>query len=77
MSLLRKTHLKLTPKPHRQPNDLEEDDLVIDDEVTFGRNRKSSEFGKLVDDDELSDYVRDRLYLARMLALQKRHEVWG
>jgi hypothetical protein len=78
VSLLRKTHLKQTPRPlHRHPNNLEDEDFVIDDEVTFGRNRRSAEFGQLVHNEELSDYVLDRLYLARMLALKKRHEVWG
>jgi hypothetical protein len=80
VSLLRKTHLKLKPKPLHQPrllSNLEEDDgFVIDDEVTFGRNRQSLNFGKLIhDDDDLSDYVKDRLALARMLALMKYHEV--
>jgi hypothetical protein len=79
VSLLRKTQLKQTPKqPHQHPNNLEDnDDIVIDDEVTFGRNRRSSEFGKVIHEDEdLSDYVLDRLYLARMLALKKHQEVW-
>jgi len=72
VSLLRKTQKPL----HRQPNNLDDDDFVIDDEVTFGRNRQSLKFGQLVLDDELSDYVQARLLLARMLALKKRHEVW-
>jgi hypothetical protein len=79
VSLLRKTHLKQTPKPlHRQPNNLD-DDFVIDDEVTFGRNRKSLEFGKVVHEaeEELSDYVKTRLLIARMRALQKHQEKWG
>jgi hypothetical protein len=81
VSLPRKTHLKQTQKPLlRQPNNLEDnDDFVIDDEVTFGRNRRSAEFGKLVhdEDEELSEYVQDRLWLARMLALKKHREIWG
>ena len=78
MSLLRKTQLKQTPKPHQQPNNLD-DDFVIDDEVTFGRNRKSLEFGKVVHEaeEELSDYVKTRLLIARMRALQKYQEKWG
>jgi hypothetical protein len=32
-------------------------------------------FGELIHDDELSDYVKDRLALARMLALMKYHKV--
>jgi len=81
VSLLRKTHLKQTPKPlrPRHPNNLDDnDDFIIDDEVTFGRNRKSEEFGKLIhNDEELSDYVLARLRQARMLALEKYQEVWG
>jgi hypothetical protein len=73
VSLLRRTHLKQTPRQlHRHPNNLDDnDDFIIDDEVTFGRNRRSLEFGKVVhDDEELSDYVQDRLALARSLAMQ-------
>jgi hypothetical protein len=83
VSLLRKTHLKQTPKPllqHQPLSNLEEDDgFVIDDEVTFGRNRRSLEFGKLIhdDDEDLSDYVKDRLALARTLALMRYKEVHG
>jgi hypothetical protein len=79
VSLPRKTHLKLKPRPLHQPqlpSNLEEDDgFVVDDEVTFGRNRQSLKFGELIHDDELSDYVKDRLALARMLALMKYRQV--
>jgi hypothetical protein len=60
-----------------QSNLIDDDDFVIDDEVTFGRNRRSLEFGQIVLDDELSDYVKDRLTLARMLAMKRYHEKWG
>ena len=47
------------------------DDIVVDDEVTFGRNRRASEFGKVVDEDPiLTDYVKFRLWLARQLAMR-------
>ena len=71
MSLLRKTHLKQTQSPLLQQSkfDLDDSDLVIDDEVTFGRNRRSAEFGKIVEE-ELSDYVKFRLWLARQLAMR-------
>ena len=72
MSLLRKTHLKQTQSPLLQQSkfDLDDSDLVIDDEVTFGRNRRADKFGKLVPEDELSDYVKFRLWLARQLAMR-------
>jgi hypothetical protein len=78
----RKTHLKQTQKPlqlQRSKIDLEESDLVVDDEVTFGRNRQSAKYGELVDeeDTELSDYVKFRLWLARQLALAKYRETRG
>ena len=76
----RKTHLKQTqsqPLLQQSKFDLEDSDLIIDDEVTFGRNRRSQEFGKLVEDDELSDYVQFRLWLARQTALAKYKEVHG
>jgi hypothetical protein len=75
VSLLRKTHLKQTPKQLHQPlsnRSLDDnDDLIIDDEVTFGRNRKAGEYGKVVkeDDEPLSDYVMARLAQARELAM--------
>lgn len=72
--LQRKSQLKQTPKPLPQPlsnRSLDDDDFILDDEVTFGRNRKAGEHGKLVHEDiELSDYVKFRLWLARQLALQ-------
>ena len=71
MSLLRKSQQKQTPRPLFQQSkfDLEHSDLILDDEITFGRNRRSAEFGQLVED-ELSDYVKFRLWLARQLALR-------
>ena len=74
MSLLRKTTRKSQQRSN--PRDLDEGEYEVDDELTFGRNRQSLKFGQLVPDDKLSDYVQDRLLLARMLALKKRHEVW-
>jgi hypothetical protein len=75
----RRTHLKQTPSPlllQQSKFDLEDSDLIIDDEVTFGRNRRSAEFGQLVED-KLSDYVRFRLWLARQMALAKYKEAHG
>lgn len=61
------------------PSDVDDDNdgLVLDNDFQVGYRRPSI-VGKLVVlDDELSDYVLDRLHLARMLALKKYHEVWG
>jgi hypothetical protein len=73
VSLLRKSQQKQTQSQPRQPlsnRSLDDnDDLIIDDEVTFGRNRRSEQFGKVVHSDELSDYVKFRLWLARQLAM--------
>lgn len=48
------------------------DDIIVDDDVTFGRNRQAKKFGKVVHDEdtELSSYVKIRLALARMKAMQ-------
>ena len=76
----RRTHLKQTPsQPLFQQSkfDLEDSDLIIDDEVTFGRNIRSRDFGKIVEDDELSDHVKFRLWLARQLAMKKFDQVHG
>ena len=78
MTVQRKTHLKQTQSLLFQQSkfDLEDSDLIIDDEVTFGRNRRSAEFGQVVEE-ELSDYVKFRLWLARQLAMKKFDEVHG
>ena len=76
----RRTHLKQTqsqPQFQQSKFDLEDSDLIIDDEVTFGRNRRSQEFGKVVQSDELSDYVKFRLWLARQMAMAKYKEKWA
>ena len=79
MTVLRRTHLKQTQSLLFQQSkfDLEDSDLILDDETTFGRNRRSQEFGNIVEDDELSDYVKFRLWLARQLALAKYKEKWA
>jgi hypothetical protein len=78
VTLQRKTHLKQTQKPLLLSNfGVDESDLIVDDEVTFGRNRRAGEFGKLVHADELSDHVKFRLWLARQLALAKYKEKWA
>jgi hypothetical protein len=78
VTVQRKTHLKQTQSLLFQQSkfDLEDSDLIIDDEVTFGRNRRSAEFGEIVEE-ELSDYVKFRLWLARQLAMKKFDEVHG
>jgi hypothetical protein len=70
VTVQRRTHLKQTQSllPQQSKFDLDGSDLIIDDEVTFGRNLKSRNFGKVVED-ELSDYVKFRLWLARQLAM--------
>ena len=71
--------LKQTQKPLHQPLsklDLEDSDLIVDDEITFGRNLKARDFGKVIEDD-LSDYVKFRLWLARQLAMKKFDQVHG
>jgi hypothetical protein len=74
VSLLRKTTRKSLLRSN--PNDLEDGDYEINDEVTFGRNRQAENFGKIVEE-ELSDYVKFRLWLARQIALAKYKEVHG
>ena len=78
MTVQRKTHLKQTQSLLFQQSkfDLEDSDLIIDDEITFGRNRQAENFGKVVEE-ELSDYVKFRLWLARQIALAKYREAHG
>ena len=75
MSLLRKTTRKTLLRSN--PRDLEDSDFEVNDEVTFGRNRQSERFGKVIEDDELSDHVKFRLWLARQIALAKYKQVHG
>jgi hypothetical protein len=51
------------------------EDIVVDDDQTFGRNRNRL---RIVHEQEeqLSDYVKIRLMLARMKAMEKYREVW-
>ena len=78
MTVQRKTHLKQTQSLLFQQSkfDLEDSDLIIDDEVTFGRNLKARDFGKVIED-ELSEYVKLRLWLARQMAMAKYREKWA
>ena len=76
MNLLRKTQLRQTQSQQLSNLDLEQNSLVIDDEIVFGRNLQSRKFGEIVDDD-LSDYVVWRLWRARQLALAKYKEKWA
>jgi hypothetical protein len=79
VNLLRKSQLKQTQKPLLQQSNfgLDDSDLILDDEITFGRNLKARDFGKVVEDDELSDYVKFRLWLARQRAMAKYKEKWA
>ena len=76
MNLLRKTRLRQTQSQQLSNLDLEQNSIVIDDEIVFGRNLQSRKFGEIVDDD-LSDYVVWRLWRARQLALAKYKEKWA
>ena len=78
MTVQRRTHLKQTQSLLFQQSkfDLEDSDLILEDEITFGRNRRSAEFGQVVEE-ELSDYVKFRLWLARQMAMAKYKEKWA
>jgi hypothetical protein len=69
----RKTALKADPILYRFNPD---EEIIIDDDITFGRNRNKIEIQD-DDQDELSDYVKFRLFLARQLALRKYQQTWG
>jgi hypothetical protein len=79
VSLQRKSQLKQTQSLlllQRSNFGLDDSDFILDDEVTFGRNRRANEFGKVIEDD-LSDYVKFRLWLARQLAMAKYRKKWA
>jgi hypothetical protein len=78
--LQRKTQKPLLkPQKAQQQSNLDDnDDIIVDDEITFGRNRNIDKFGKIVHEDpELSDHVKFRLWLARQLAMAKYKEKWA
>jgi hypothetical protein len=69
--LLKQSNQPLQPLSKNEVDD--DDDIIVDDEVTFGRNRKAEQFGQVVHEDDdapLSDYVMARLAQARELAMQ-------
>jgi hypothetical protein len=73
VSLLRKTTRKTQPRSN--PKGLDDSEFEVNDEITFGRNRQSKQFGKVIhEDNDLSDYVMIRLALARDKALQAYRE---
>jgi hypothetical protein len=74
VSLLRKTTRKSQQRSN--PKGLDDSDNEVNDEVTFGRNRQSKQFGKVVHEDELSDYVMIRLALARAKAMAAYKAKW-
>ena len=76
MNLQRKTQLRQKQSQQLSNLDLEQNSLVIDDEIVFGRNLQSRKFGKILDDD-LSDYVKFRLWLARQRAMAAYKEKWA
>jgi hypothetical protein len=56
----------------RHPRPSSPNKIVIDDDLVLGRNRRVVEYGKIVHEkeEELSDYVKIRLLIARMKALE-------
>jgi len=76
VNLQRKTQLRQKQSRQLSNLDLEQNSLVIDDEIVFGRNLQSRKFGKILDDD-LSDYVKFRLWLARQRAMAAYKEKWA
>ena len=77
MNLQRKTQLRQKPSQPLSNRELEDSDLIVDDEITFGRNLKARDFGKVVEDDELSEYVKFRLWLARQRAMAVYRKKWA
>ena len=71
--------LKRQQKPNQQKPLLlsnfgvdDNDDIIVNDDVTFGRNRQAKKFGKIIheEDIDLSPYVKIRLALARAKAME-------
>jgi hypothetical protein len=60
--------------------DQDDEDRIDTTDVHVGYRRRSLEECDehcKHHEDELSDYVKNRLLIARLLALRKRQEVWG
>ena len=86
MSLLKRKPLKprlLRSNPHRfalvlqgfDPLEIE----IYDDDIYVGYSRRPLNFRFIPvdDDEELSDYVKFRLWFARQMALKRYEEKWG
>jgi hypothetical protein len=86
VSLLKRKPLKprlLRSNPHRftlllqgyDPVEIE----VYDDDIYVGYSRRPQDFRFIPvdDDEELSDYVKFRLWFARQMALKRYEEKWG
>lgn len=56
----------------RRPRPSNPHSIVIDDDLVLGRNRRVVEYGKIVHEkeQELSDYVKIRLLIARLKAME-------
>jgi hypothetical protein len=52
-----------------------EEEFVVDDDLVLGRNRNRLEIIN-EQEEEISDYVKIRLMLARMKAMEKYRKVW-
>jgi hypothetical protein len=76
-----KRQLLQLSQQHQLPSDIEGDegqDEYEDQDLHRGFNRPRLDKTEFDDDDEeLSDYVKIRLLVARMKALQKYNEKWG
>ena len=51
------------------------EEYIVDDDIVLGRNRNRLEIIN-EQEEELSDYVKIRLMVARMKALEKYKQVW-
>jgi len=53
------------------------DDIIIDDDVVLARNRRAQNFGRLSHENgnDLSDFIKIRLALARIKALKRYKEM--
>ena len=50
------------------------EEVVVDDDIVLGRNRNRID---IVHEEELSDYVKFRLWLARQMALAKYQKIYS
>lgn len=67
----------LIKRPRPQPNEVEDDDYYEIVELDLHRSYQRPKLIEIDDDEDLSDHIKFRLWLARNLALMRHNKKWA